>query len=105
MTLYCNNCGKESKGGILWKSGAYMVCNECKTKEEICETLEDKNKNMWDCKMGETINHNLLNDVMKAPNKLVKKSYTFQDKNGMQMVIDSIHNDYERDENEEADLN
>ena len=49
--IYCNNCGKESKGGILYKSGAYMVCNECKRKEElkvkinkekICEALEEK---------------------------------------------------------------
>ena len=33
--IYCNNCGKESKGGILYKSGIYLVCNECKKEEEL----------------------------------------------------------------------
>ena len=32
--IYCNYCGKESKGGILYSNGIYQICNECKTKEE-----------------------------------------------------------------------
>ena len=34
--IYCNNCGKESKGGILYRDNAdiYNICNECKVKEE-----------------------------------------------------------------------
>ena len=32
--IYCNYCGKESKGGILYVEGIYNICNECKTNTE-----------------------------------------------------------------------
>ena len=34
--IYCNWCGKETKGGILYRDneGIYNICNECKTKVE-----------------------------------------------------------------------
>ena len=34
MKVYCNYCGKESMGGILFRDGMYMICDECKTKIE-----------------------------------------------------------------------
>lgn len=27
--IYCNTCGKKSKGGILYRSGAYNICMSC----------------------------------------------------------------------------
>jgi hypothetical protein len=36
--IYCNYCGKESKGGILYTFGFYKICNKCLNKES-------KNKN------------------------------------------------------------
>jgi hypothetical protein len=49
------------------------------TYEQITE------KSLFDYKIGETNPNDMFNGCMKAPNKLVKVSFTFQDKNGTQM--------------------
>jgi len=32
--IFCNYCGKESKGGILFNEGFYRICSKCKQETE-----------------------------------------------------------------------
>ncbi len=52
-------------------------------------------KELYDYKLGELIEKDLMNGLLKAPIKLVKITYTFQDKNGTQMDTALVHNDFE----------
>ncbi len=57
-----------------------------------------KEKELYDYKLGECVEKDLINGLMKKPNKLVKIGYTFQDKNGTQMEVDLKHEDFIEDE-------
>jgi len=61
---------------------------------------ERKPKSLYDYKLGEINPENMMNGIMEAPNKLVKISYTFQDKNGAQMDCALKHKDFIEDEEE-----
>lgn len=62
-------------------------------KEEMKQT-----KSLYEYKIGEVCKKDLMMGVMKAPNKLVKISYTFQDKNGNKMDAILRHKDYIEEE-------
>ena len=66
-------------------------------------TEEKKAKSLYDYKLGEVNPENMLNGIMKAPNKLVKIGYTFQDKNGTQMECALKHKDFIEDEEYDAE--
>ena len=55
-------------------------------------------KTLYDYKLGECVEKDLMNGIMKAPNKLVKIGYTFQDKNQTQMEVSLKHKDFIEDE-------
>lgn len=60
-----------------------------------------KQKSLYDYKLGEINNNEMMNGLIKAPNKLVKIGYTFQDKNGNQLECALKHKDFiEEDEDE-----
>jgi hypothetical protein len=57
--------------------------------------------NLYDMKLGEETNNNkILMDILEAPAKLVKITYTLQDKEGTQMSASLIHKDYEEPEDD-----
>ena len=49
--------------------------------------MEEKEKSLFDYKLGEEVEKDLFNGIMKSPNKLVKIGYTFQSKEGTQMEV------------------
>jgi len=64
-------------------------------------TENKKEKSLYDYKLGEINPKNMMNDIMEAPNKLVKIGYTFQDKNGTQMECALKTKDFIEEEDEE----
>ena len=72
------------------------------TESKLLKTDKDK-KSLYDYKLGEINNQDMMNGIMKAPNKLVKIGYTFQDKNGTQMECALKHKDFIEDEEYDAD--
>jgi len=59
---------------------------------------ENKKKTIYEYKLGEVMNEDMMNGVMKAPNKLVCIGYTFQDKNGTQMTANLKTKDFLEEE-------
>ncbi len=59
--------------------------------------MEDKEKCLYDYKLGEINNEDMANGMLKAPNKCVAISVTFQSKDGIQMDIILKHDDYIED--------
>lgn len=59
-----------------------------------------KEKSLYDYKLGESMDKDLMGGLMKKPNKLVKIGYTYQDKNGTQMEVALKHGDYIEDDEE-----
>ena len=55
-------------------------------------------KTLFDYKLGELYFDDLANGLLKAPNKLVKIGYTFQDREGTQMEVALKHKDFIEDE-------
>ena len=51
-------------------------------------------KTLYDYKLGESVEKDLMNGIMKAPNKLVKIGYTFQSVDGTQMEVALKHDDF-----------
>ena len=62
--------------------------------------MAEKKKELYDYKLGEDCPDNLMNGLMKAPNKLVKIAYTFQSRDGVQMTAALVHKDYIEDDDE-----
>ena len=60
-----------------------------------------KEKSLYEYKLGEVCDKDLMEGIMEAPNKLVAIGYTFQDKNGTQMEAKLKHKDFEEIEEEE----
>lgn len=60
-----------------------------------------KNKNLYDYKLGEICSTDLCNGLMKAPNKCVAISITFQSKNGTQMQSVLKHEDFIEDKDDD----
>ena len=65
---------------------------------------KETKKSLYDYKLGEICNEDLVKGIMKAPNKLVRIGYTFQSKEGIQMEVSLETKDYikEYKEGEEA---
>jgi len=62
------------------------------------DDLKKEKKGIYDYKIGEVNEEDMMNGIMKAPNKLVKIGYTFQDKNQTQMEVSLKHKDFIEDE-------
>lgn len=56
--------------------------------------MTTKEKSLYDYKVGEVIKKDLMNGLLKAPVKVVKIAYTFQDKDKTQMETAIVHNDF-----------
>lgn len=63
--------------------------------------MEKKKKSLYDYKIGEIYNEDMMNGLLQAPIKLVKIGYTFQDKDGNQMEQALKHKDFIEDDDEE----
>jgi len=64
--------------------------------------MDKKKKSLYDYKIGEINNENMMNGIMEAPNKLVAIGYTFQDKNGTQMEAKLKHKDFIEDDEDDS---
>ena len=60
----------------------------------------EKKKSLYEYKIGEVINEDLMDGLLEAPIKLVKIGYIFQDKNGIQMEFALKHEDFIEEEKE-----
>lgn len=58
-------------------------------------------EDLYNKKLGDIINEDMLNGLMKAPNKLVKITFTYQDVEGTQMDCSLKHKDYIENDQEE----
>ena len=61
----------------------------------------NEEKSLYEYKLGETCDKDLLNGIIKAPSKLVKVAFTFQDNRGNQMEAAVKHEDYIENEDDE----
>jgi hypothetical protein len=59
---------------------------------------KQKTKKLNEYKLGEIYDEDLFHGCMEKPNKLVKITYTFQDKNKNQMDLSLIHKDFIEEE-------
>lgn len=58
-------------------------------------------KKLYDLKLGEEIfDENILRGILRSPAKLVKITYTLQDKDGVTLDASLIHKDFIDDEEE-----
>lgn len=95
IEIECMNCKKIRKvNKMIWKEGKTFKCDCGKERFE-----RRKEKSLYDYKLGEVVERDLMNSVMESPNKLVAISYTFQSKDGVQMESILKHKDFlEKDE-------
>ena len=56
-----------------------------------------KEKSLYEYKIGEIVDKELMNGTMRSPNKLVRISYTYQSKDEMQMEVSLKHKDFIED--------
>lgn len=58
---------------------------------------------IYKMKLGEVINHNMMNGILESPIKCVAFAVTLQDKNGVQMESQLKHKDFIEDNEEEEE--
>lgn len=64
------------------------------------ETEEKKDDDIYKMKLGEILNHDLLNGLLVAPIKCVAISVTLLDKDGTQMTSTLKHEDYKEEDDD-----